>query len=62
MDDIETLDDLIEISHQQDMELDFCKMLLTFAYSKLYNQNFSKQEDALNLDRLNNYLQYGVMH
>lgn len=54
-------DNLMDISSQQDAELKFCKILLTFAYSKLYNQKFSNQEDALNLDRLNNYLQYGVM-
>jgi len=35
--------------------------MVTWAYSKLHSREFSKQDDALELDRLKLYTEHGVV-
>jgi hypothetical protein len=41
-------------------EHDDCKALIAWAYGKLYHINFTKQEDALMLDRMKLLLEHGI--
>ncbi len=40
-------------------EINALKSMLAWAYRKLHDRNFSKQEDALKLDEIKLYLEHG---
>jgi hypothetical protein len=42
-------------------ERDALRYMTTWAYSKLHSLEFSRQEDALELDRLKLYTEHGVV-
>lgn len=42
-------------------ERDALRHMVTWAYSKLHSREFSKQDDALELDRLKLYTEHGVV-